>query len=149
MKKNCIAKGMFVFLLTAHLLMAQGAMNSFVLCIGVDGHVNYEFTADQLTCSSFTAPGSEPENSTIIPPHKFSPTDHCGDCEDVTESPQLKQMVKRHSGSAKYQVFQPQNRAEFPSPLKFGVFSTGNYPVRQIGPETSPFNSHGTVILLI
>ncbi len=149
MKNNCIAKGMFVFLLSAHLLMAQGAMNNFVLCIGVDGHVNYEFTADQLTCSSFIALESEPENATIIPAHQFSPTDHCGDCEDVTESPQLKQMVKRHSGSAKDQVVQPQNRSEFSSPLKFDAFSTGNYPVRHIGPDISPFNSHGTVILLI
>jgi len=76
---NWLLPGFFLF----HLIVGHVAFRGYVLCLGFDGHMAIESSADRATCSDGAAENSHGESDTAFHHNDLVTANHCGICVDV------------------------------------------------------------------
>lgn len=76
---NWLLVSLFIF----HLVVGHAAFRGYVLCLGFDGHVTIESSADRATCSDVAAENSQGESDAAFHHNGLVAANHCGICVDV------------------------------------------------------------------
>lgn len=71
--------GLFI----VHVIFSHTSFKEYVLCIGSDGHVAFESTVDQATCSHIQPGLPRSDSATHLKYDSFFANSHCGFCLDV------------------------------------------------------------------
>jgi hypothetical protein len=66
-----------------HVILSHTSFKEYVLCIGSDGHVAFESTVDQATCSDIQPGLSRSDAATHLKYGSLFANSHCGLCLDV------------------------------------------------------------------
>ena len=72
--------------LLVYLLIGQGALQNFVLCFGVDGHITVESAPAGMRCGTPPNAGQKGILSSPQAQKRISTYGHCGPCQDVSIS---------------------------------------------------------------
>lgn len=102
---NWLLTGLFMF----HLIVGHVAFQGYVLCLGFDGHVAIESSADRETCSDGAAENSPGESGAVFHHNDLVTADHCGICIDVP------------IGSDCHEFAKPQPEKRVPQPLALAL----------------------------
>ena len=101
----------FTVIFAMHVLLLHGGLSGYVLCIGGDGHVALERSADEMTC----ADTDNSSHSPALAAHGGNccelDADHCGDCRDISLTPDCQDEQARN----------PQKTVEIPAIQSLGV----------------------------